>query len=84
MSAVTDLADVKQPTAVESEKSGWDWWLVATTALHILFGLLMMLSASGLRATYDYGHPLHFFMRQCTGIILGLAAGGVVLALLAK
>lgn len=58
----------------------FDWWLFLTTVGLIGLGLLMMLSASSLKADAEYGNAFHFVGRQLSA--LGLGAGLAVGVLL--
>ncbi|MBW2253531.1 MAG: putative lipid II flippase FtsW [Deltaproteobacteria bacterium] len=77
MSAITHAAD--QGTATRAYPGHWDWWLIGATVLLAGFGLLMILSASSVRADAEYGNALRFVSRQGAGLLLGLGVSLVVL-----
>ncbi|EPR35131.1 cell division protein FtsW [Alkalidesulfovibrio alkalitolerans DSM 16529] len=55
---------------------GVDWWLLAAGLLLAAFGLIMVLSASGIMAERFFGAKYHFFHRQA----LFCAVGAVCMA----
>ncbi|TVM19778.1 putative lipid II flippase FtsW [Oceanidesulfovibrio indonesiensis] len=57
--------------------AGLDFWLLLTTVLMAVLGLVMVLSASGIMAEKYYGGAYHFFVRQLMCCIIG--AGLMVL-----
>lgn len=67
------------PAVTEPPRSGslaalrrLDWWLLGAVVLLIGFGMLMILSASSLKADATYGDPLHFVVRQAGGLAMGV------------
>ncbi len=60
--------------------AGWDLWLLGTSALLAVFGLVMVLSASGDFGNRTYGTPWHFGIRQAVGLVLGSLGGIFILA----
>ncbi|MBM4211860.1 MAG: putative lipid II flippase FtsW [Gammaproteobacteria bacterium] len=55
-----------------SHRSPFDWHLVIPILLLVAFGLVMVSSASiGVTASLHV-HPMHFFLRQCAHVGLGL------------
>ncbi|MFW5733617.1 MAG: FtsW/RodA/SpoVE family cell cycle protein [Oceanidesulfovibrio sp.] len=67
------------PTRQEMREllAGFDFWLLLATLLMGAFGLVMVLSASGIMAEKYYGGAYHFFVRQLICCVLG--AGLMVL-----
>lgn len=61
--------------------AGWDLWLLAATLGLLLFGLVMVVSASSYYAGRVYGTPWGFGVRQLVGVALGMVVGGVVLVM---
>ncbi|GAB7079813.1 putative lipid II flippase FtsW [Megalodesulfovibrio paquesii] len=49
-----------------------DFLLLGLTLLLTLFGLVMVLSASGVMASRQFGGAYHFFIRQCIFAVVGL------------
>ena len=62
----------KRPTAVAPGR--FDPWLLTATMLLAGFGLIMVLSSSGIMAERVYGDTYHFFKRQLMFTGIGLAA----------
>lgn len=57
------------------EKTKWDLWLAAATIGLVVFGLVMVYSASGYIAEQRYHAPsYHFLVRQLIWVALGLGA----------
>ncbi len=54
-----------------------DWWLFATVLILLCFGLLMVLSASGVVGERNFNDQYFFFKRQVFFVILGIACMGV-------
>ena len=52
--------------------SSIDWWLFATVLTLLCFGLLMVLSASGMIGERDFGDKYFFVKRQTAFVIFGL------------
>lgn len=52
----------------------WDLWLAVTTIGLVLFGVIMVYSASGAVAAERFGSPHYFLMRQLVWVALGLSA----------
>ncbi|MBX2798747.1 MAG: putative lipid II flippase FtsW [Myxococcales bacterium] len=59
----------------------WDWPLIVCTALLVVFGLLMIQSASAEFADAAFRDRLHFVKRQSVGLGIGLVASMVLMAL---
>ncbi|HEV7920616.1 MAG TPA: putative lipid II flippase FtsW [Thermoanaerobaculia bacterium] len=59
-----------------SRKLAHDSWLFGTAMLIVVFGLVMIYSASALIATQRFGatNPYHFLTKQCVAGIAGVAA----------
>ena len=53
-----------RPNEGVSPARGMDWWLLATVLMLVSFGLMMVLSASGIMAEKFHGGKYHFFLRQ--------------------
>lgn len=51
-----------------------DWWIVATIGILACFGLIMVLSASGITGERIYEDPYLFFKKQTIFTLLGLVA----------
>lgn len=70
---------MRAPTTKELREllAGLDFWLLLTTVLITVFGLVMVLSASGIMAEKYYGDSYHFFVRQLVCCVIG--AGVMVL-----
>ncbi|MDR3319986.1 MAG: putative lipid II flippase FtsW [Desulfovibrio sp.] len=61
--------------ALAKEAGQFDWWLFTITLVILGIGLVMVLSASGIRAEESTGDKYYFFKRQLTFA----AAGGIAL-----
>ncbi|MBV9496531.1 MAG: putative lipid II flippase FtsW [Acidobacteria bacterium] len=59
-----------------SRKLSYDSWLFGAAMLIVVFGLVMIYSASAMIATPRFGatNPYHFFTKQCVAAIAGGAA----------
>lgn len=57
-----------------AKRVGIDKWLFIVTMLLVLFGLVMVFSASAVMAKQRYGSPYDFVLRQAFMAFLGLAA----------
>ncbi|MGE4296397.1 MAG: putative lipid II flippase FtsW [Desulfovibrionaceae bacterium] len=57
---------------------GMDWWLLATVLTLVAFGLMMVLSASGIMAEKAHGDKYHFFLRQLLFAGVGVVAMSAV------
>lgn len=83
MSAVTTAPPTTSAAPValpESARHGaFDWSLLVLAAMLTGLGLLMMLSASSLKADADYGDAFHFVTRQIMGLGLGVTGAVAVL-----
>ena len=64
-------------TAADGE-TGLDLWMVGAVTGLLLFGMVMVVSASSHFGLKVYGSPWVFGLRQCVGVALGLVAGGLV------
>jgi len=51
----------------------YDFWLLGVALFMLVFGLVMMTSASISIADKQFGEPLHYFWRQGAAAVLGLA-----------
>lgn len=66
------------PSSMASAATGerdWlrmDFLLLALALLLTLFGLVMVLSASGIMASRQFGGAYHFFTRQCVFAVIGV------------
>jgi len=56
-----------------AKRVGIDKWLFIVTVLLVLFGLVMVFSASAVMASQRYGSPYEFVLRQAAWAVLGLA-----------
>lgn len=56
----------------------YDRWLLILIATLLTFGLLMVASTSIVISEHQYGQPFHFFFHQLFYLILGIAAGIIV------
>lgn len=56
------------------ENVRWDLWLAAATVGLVLFGIVMVYSASGFVAERRFGGAQHFLVRHIVWAVLGLAA----------
>jgi len=56
----------------------YDRWLLVVIATLLAFGLLMVASTSIVISEYQYGQSFHFFFHQLFYLILGIAAGIIV------
>lgn len=56
----------------------YDRWLLIVIATLLTFGLLMVASTSIVISEHQYGQPFHFFFHQLFYLILGIAAGIIV------
>jgi cell division protein FtsW len=57
----------------------WDLWLAVATIGLVLFGVVMVYSASGVVASERFGSAHHFLLRQFTWAVLGLGVMVVVM-----
>ena len=55
-----------------------DYWLLGLSLILLSFGLMTLLSASGIRAERFYADPLYFFKRQSLFAAMAIFAMGVV------
>ncbi len=56
----------------------YDRWLLVVIAILLAFGLLMVASTSIVISEHQYGQSFHFFFHQLFYLILGIAAGIIV------
>jgi cell division protein FtsW len=56
----------------------YDRWLLIVISTLLAFGLLMVASTSIVISEHQYGQPFHFFFHQLFYLILGIAAGIIV------
>ncbi|WP_342220364.1 putative lipid II flippase FtsW [Rickettsiella endosymbiont of Miltochrista miniata] len=56
----------------------YDRWLLIVIATLLAFGLLMVASTSIVISEHQYGQPFHFFFHQLFYLVLGIAAGIIV------
>jgi len=61
---------------LKSQKSHFDLWLIATSILLVIIGLLSIYDASVIAAFRDFGDKLYYFKNQLTWAALGLLAMG--------
>lgn len=77
---MTSVTAPQETTAPRVEGGGsWDWWLLGTTTALAGFGLLMILSASSVRADADYGDAFRFVTRQSLALLMGVTASLIIL-----
>lgn len=57
----------------------YDKWILVSTVALVLFGLLMVSSASMVISDRHYGYPFHYLIRQSVYIAIGFIAAGFVL-----
>jgi len=55
----------------------YDFWLICTVIALILFGLLMVTSASMVISDKQFGYPFHYLLRQLVFAVISLSAGFV-------
>lgn len=53
----------------------YDVWLIGSTAILVLLGLVMVASSSITVADRIHGQPLYFFWRQAMALVIGLGLG---------
>lgn len=63
---------------IEKKSALFDYWLAFAVIALVLYGLLMVASASIVIATQIYHHPFHYFYRQLLYLFLGVLLGGIV------
>jgi cell division protein FtsW len=70
-----------QPTApmVGESRPRLDPWLSGAALFLVGLGLMMILSASSVRADDDYANPMHFLVRQMFGLAAGAVGGFAIL-----
>lgn len=56
----------------------YDRWLLIVISTLLAFGLLMVASTSIVISEHQYGQPFHFFFHQLFYLVLGIAAGIMV------
>ncbi len=56
-----------------------DYWLLAVLGAVILFGLVMLYSASCALSAEEYGHSMHYLGRQVLWVLVGIAGGAVTM-----
>ena len=61
-------------THVKSHRSSFDFWLISTTTVLILVGLLTIYDASVVAAARDFGDKLYYFKNQVIWVFLGSGA----------
>lgn len=61
-------------TQVKTQRNSFDFWLIGTTAILVLIGLLAIYDASVVAAARDFGDKLYYFKNQVIWVFLGLAA----------
>ncbi len=59
----------------------YDKWIIVTALIIVLFGLLMVSSASMVISDRHYGYPFHYLIRQAIYIGIGFIAAWFVLSL---
>ncbi|TVM36715.1 putative lipid II flippase FtsW [Oceanidesulfovibrio marinus] len=64
---------MRAPTRQEFREilAGFDFWLLLATVLMAVFGLVMVLSASGIMAEKYFGGVYYFFVRQLACCVVG-------------
>lgn len=65
---------LKQPQA-----AFYDYWILFPALILIIFGLLMVASASMVISDRMYGNPLHYLMKQSTYVGIGLILGWITM-----
>jgi len=60
------------------EPALFDRWLAFAVIALVLYGLLMVASASIVIATKQFHHPFHYFYRQLLYLLLGVLLGGII------
>lgn len=69
------LPDADMPSANNLEcQNSYDWWLFALALLILGFGMVMVLSASGIVAEQTNGDKYYFFKRQAIFALVGMGA----------
>lgn len=65
---------------IKQRKAKWhyDKWILFSTLTLILFGLLMVASASMVISDKEYGYPFHYFFRQGINLMLGIFLAWIV------
>ena len=58
----------------KGQRASFDFWLISTTAVLILTGLLAIYDASVVAAARDFGDKLYYFKNQVIWVFLGLGA----------
>ena len=58
----------------KGQRASFDFWLISTTAVLILVGLLTIYDASVVAAARDFGDKLYYFKNQVIWVFLGLGA----------
>jgi cell division protein FtsW len=64
---------------VRSQARSYDRWLIGSSAVLILLGLIMVASASIILSERSFHQPFHFLLRQLICVLLGLLIGGVLI-----
>lgn len=71
--------DVFLAVTEKEKKAQWWWeidpWLFGAVLLLLLFGIVMVFSASMTTGLYAYGDPFYFLRKHIVGVVLGLGAG---------
>jgi len=62
-----------------AKRVGIDKWLFGSTLLLVVFGVVMVFSASAVMAGERFGSPYHFLFRQLSWALAGLAAMAVIM-----
>lgn len=62
------------PLAPSAGRPGVDRWLLFVTLLLVAVGIVMIFSASAIRAQDRFGDPMYFLKRQAVGAAVGLLA----------
>jgi cell division protein FtsW len=62
-----------------AKRVGIDKWLFGATLLLVVFGVVMVFSASAVMAGERFGSPYHFLFRQLSWALTGLAAMAIIM-----
>ncbi len=63
---------------IEEERSYFDYSLLLAIIALVLFGLLMIYSATSYSAIIEWNDSLHYLKRQCLGVIFGVAVAVII------
>lgn len=65
---------ISSKTQIKPQRNNFDFWLIGTTAVLILVGLLTIYDASVVAAVRDFGDKLYYFKNQAIWVFLGLGS----------